>query len=72
MIGIASGSCIKLDGHHIPFNVVDADTLRKAQNPPEQYKDLVVRVAATVIISAILEALYNEIIVRTEHKEFNM
>jgi len=25
----------KLDGHHIQFNVIDADTLRKAQQNPE-------------------------------------
>jgi len=43
----------KLDGHHIQFNVVDAATLRAAQEHPEQYRDLIVRVPATVIISAI-------------------
>ncbi len=35
----------KLDGHHIQFNVVDAETLRAAQAHPEQYRDLIVRVA---------------------------
>ncbi len=35
----------RMDGHHIQFNVVSADTLRKAQENPEEYKDLIVRVA---------------------------
>ena len=30
---------------HIQFNVVSADTLRAAQEKPEEYKSLVVRVA---------------------------
>ncbi len=35
----------KLDGHHIQFNVVTADTLRAAQADPEKHRDLIVRVA---------------------------
>lgn len=35
----------RMDGHHIQFNVVDADTLREAQKHPEDYRDLIVRVA---------------------------
>ena len=31
-------SYFKMDGHHIQFNVVDADVLRKAQKEPEKYK----------------------------------
>ena len=38
-------SYFKLDGHHIQFNVVDAATLRAAQQNPEQYRNLIVRVA---------------------------
>ena len=34
-----------MDGHHIQFNVIDADTLRDAQQHPENYRDLIVRVA---------------------------
>ena len=34
-----------LGGHHIQFNVVDTDTLLDAQKHPDQYKDLLVRVA---------------------------
>ena len=35
----------RLGGHHIQFNVVDTDTLREAQTQPEDYRDLLVRVA---------------------------
>ena len=38
-------SYFRLDGHHIQFNVVDAETLRKAQARPEEYQNLIVRVA---------------------------
>ena len=35
----------RMDGHHIQFNIVTAETLRKAQKYPEKYRDLIVRVA---------------------------
>ena len=61
----------KLDGHHIQFNVVDADTLRDAQKHPEKYKDLMIRVAgySDYFVDLSVE-LQNEIIKRTEHKSF--
>jgi len=62
-------SYFKLDGHHIQFNVVSADTLRRAQKNPEQYKDLIVRVAGySDYFCDLTEALQEEIITRTEHK----
>jgi formate C-acetyltransferase len=61
----------KLDGHHIQFNVVDAETLRKAQKNPEQYRDLIVRVAGySDYFCDLSEALQDEIIARTEHQDF--
>lgn len=64
-------SYFKMDGHHIQFNVVSADTLRKAQKNPEQYKDLIVRVAGySDYFCDLTEALQEEIITRTEHKSF--
>ncbi|HDQ70635.1 MAG TPA: glycyl radical protein [Chloroflexi bacterium] len=60
-----------LDGHHIQFNVVDADTLRAAQQHPEQYRDLIVRVAGySDYFCDLSEALQNEIIARTAHRSF--
>jgi len=62
-------SYFKLDGHHIQFNVVNADTLRDAQKHPELYKDLIVRVAGySDYFNDLTEDLQDEIIRRTEHK----
>jgi formate C-acetyltransferase len=35
----------RMNGHHIQFNVVDTETLRRAQAAPDEYRDLLVRVA---------------------------
>ncbi len=60
-----------LDGHHIQFNVVDADTLRAAQANPEQYRSLIVRVAGYSDYFCDLDkALQDEIIARTTHDDF--
>lgn len=57
----------RMDGHHIQFNVVSADTLRDAQKHPEEYKDLIVRVAGySDYFNDLGEDLQNEIICRTE------
>jgi formate C-acetyltransferase len=61
----------KLDGHHIQFNVVDASTLRAAQKNPQQYRDLIVRVAGySDYFCDLGEALQEEIIARTAHHTF--
>lgn len=64
-------SYFKMDGHHVQFNVVDADTLRKAQKEPENYRDLIVRVAgySDYFVNLGLD-LQEEIINRTEHCAF--
>ncbi|MBM3310319.1 MAG: glycyl radical protein [Candidatus Aminicenantes bacterium] len=61
----------KMDGHHIQFNVVTADTLRDAQKNPEKYRDLIVRVAgySDYFLDCGVD-LQNEIIRRTEHLGF--
>jgi pyruvate formate-lyase/glycerol dehydratase family glycyl radical enzyme len=61
----------RLDGHHIQFNVVDADTLRLAQQHPEQYRSLIVRVAGySDYFCDLSKTLQDEIIARTEHEAF--
>ncbi|MCG6962242.1 MAG: glycyl radical protein [Acidobacteria bacterium] len=58
----------KADGHHVQFNVVTAETLRKAQADPEAYRGLIVRVAGySDYFCDLSEALQEEIIARTEH-----
>ncbi len=60
----------RMDGHHIQFNVVSADTLRDAQKHPEEYKDLIVRVAGySDYFNDLGEDLQNEIICRTEQTQ---
>ncbi|HSJ58388.1 MAG TPA: trans-4-hydroxy-L-proline dehydratase [Anaerolineae bacterium] len=61
----------RLDGHHVQFNVVDAETLRAAQRDPGQYRDLIVRVAGySDYFCDLGQALQDEIIARTEHARF--
>ena len=57
----------RMDGHHIQFNVVDADTLREAQKHPEDYRDLIVRVAGySAFFNALSRQTQDDIIERTE------
>jgi len=61
----------KLDGHHIQFNVVDADTLREAKKHPQEHRDLIVRVAGySDYFCDLSDSLQDEIIARTEHQSF--
>lgn len=60
-----------MDGHHIQFNVIDKETLLKAQQNPDEYKDLIVRVAGySDHFRNLSKALQDEIIDRTE-QNFN-
>lgn len=62
-------SYFKMDGHHIQFNVVDKETLQKAQKHPENYRDLIVRVAGySDYFVDLTPALQEEIILRTAHE----
>ena len=52
---------------HVQFNVVDRDTLLAAQKNPDQYKDLVVRVAGYSAQFVVLaKEVQDDIISRTE------
>jgi formate C-acetyltransferase len=56
-----------LGGWHTQFNVITTETLRKAQKTPEQYRDLVIRVAGySAYFTQLEEELQNDIIERTE------
>lgn len=60
-----------MGGHHIQFNIVDTQTLLDAQKMPDDYKDLLVRVAGySDYFNDMTEQLQNEIIARTENEEF--
>lgn len=62
-------SYFRMDGHHIQFNVVSAETLKNAQQHPEKYRDLIVRVAGySDYFNDLGVDLQNEIIRRTAHE----
>lgn len=62
-------SYFRMDGHHIQFNVMDEKVLRDAQKHPENYRDLIVRVAGySDYFVDITDELQEEIIRRTEHQ----
>jgi len=61
-------SFFDLKGQEIQFNVVSAETLRDAQQRPEEYADLMVRVAGYSALFVSLDpAMQEDIITRTEH-----
>ena len=56
-------------GMEIQYNVVDAETLRKAQAHPEDYHNLVVRIAGfSAYFVDMTPEMQNDIIVRAEHR----
>jgi formate C-acetyltransferase len=61
----------RLDGHHIQFNVVSSDTLLEAQKKPDQYRDLLVRVAGySDYFCDLGKDLQEEVISRTAQESF--
>ena len=60
-------SYFAMDGHHIQFNVIDRQTLIEAQKHPDDYRDLIVRVAGySDFFRNLSKPLQDEIINRTE------
>lgn len=57
-----------LGGYHIQFNCVSGETLRDAQLHPENYRDLIVRVAGfSAYFTRLDKDVQDEIVNRTEH-----
>ncbi len=72
MAGLAAliRTYFQLDGHHVQFNVVNAETLKAAVNDPQNHRDLIVRVAGYSDYFVDLGAeLQEEIISRTAHAD---
>jgi formate C-acetyltransferase len=64
-------SYFALGGHHIQFNIVDTATLLQAQQTPEEYRDLLVRVAGYSDYFNDMNAdLQADVIARTEQESF--
>jgi formate C-acetyltransferase len=59
----------KMGGHHLQFNVLSGETLRAAQQNPEEYQGLIVRVAGySDYFVRLSRDLQDEIISRTDHE----
>jgi formate C-acetyltransferase len=57
-------------GYHVQFNIVSSETLRDAQKHPENYKDLLVRVATySAYFVELSPRMQEDIIARTEFQE---
>jgi pyruvate formate-lyase/glycerol dehydratase family glycyl radical enzyme len=70
-LGSLIRSYFKMGGHHVQFNIVDTATLRAAQKNPEEYKDLLVRMAGySDYFNDMNEDLQQEVIDRTENESF--
>lgn len=64
-------SYFTLGGHHIQFNIVDTATLMAAQECPDDYKDLLVRMAGySDYFNDMNNDLQQEVIERTENDLF--
>ena len=57
----------RLHGYHVQYNIVSKETLLDAQKHPENYKDLIVRVAGySAFFNVLSKATQDDIIGRTE------
>lgn len=70
-LGAMIQSYFALGAFHVQFNTISTETLRKAQAKPEDYKDLLVRVAgySTQFVN-LSKAMQDSIIARNAHESF--
>ncbi|UZQ49525.1 glycyl radical protein [Clostridium kluyveri] len=70
-LGAMIQSFFSLGAFHVQFNTISTETLRKAQNNPGDYKDLLVRVAgySTQFVN-LSRSMQDAIIARTAHENY--
>ncbi|TGE34795.1 formate C-acetyltransferase/glycerol dehydratase family glycyl radical enzyme [Desulfosporosinus fructosivorans] len=70
-LGAMIQTFFSLGAFHVQFNTISTETLRKAQNNPENYKDLLVRVAgySTQFVN-LSRSMQDAIIARTAHENY--
>ena len=60
-----------LGGTHVQINSISAETLKEAQRHPENFQDLIIRVAGySAYFIELDKKMQDDIIKRTEHKTF--
>jgi formate C-acetyltransferase len=58
---------LKHGGMHVQYNMVDSETMRRAQEKPEEYRDLVVRIGGFSAYFVLLtKEMQDDVIMRTE------
>ena len=66
LVGLLDGYAEK-GGHHLNVNVLNRETLLDAQKHPENYQDLMVRVAGyNALFTSLNQELQEDIIARTQ------
>ncbi|MBQ9155810.1 MAG: glycyl radical protein [Eubacterium sp.] len=66
LVQFIEGFC-RLKLWHVQFNVLNTDTMRKAQEHPEEYRDLLVRIAGySAYFTELSKDLQDDLIARTE------
>ncbi len=69
LISIIRAFFTNLKGWHVQYNIVSRNTLLAAKKNPEQYRDLVVRVAGySAFFTTLSPDTQDDIIARTEHR----
>ncbi len=70
-LGAMIQTFFSLGAFHVQFNTISTETLRKAQKNPENYRDLLVRVAgySTQFVN-LSRAMQDAIIARTAHENY--
>ncbi len=70
-LGAMIQTFFSLGAFHVQFNTISTETLRKAQEHPENYRDLLVRVAgySTQFVN-LSRSMQDAIIARTAHESF--
>jgi pyruvate-formate lyase len=68
LISIIRTFFAELKGWHVQYNIVSRETLLAAKKDPENYRDLVVRIAGySAFFTTLSPDTQDDIIARTEH-----